>query len=448
MALTGLDIFKKLPKTNCGECGVPTCLAFAMRLAAGQATLDACPYVTDEVKAELSEASAPLIRLVTIGTGDNALKIGEEQVMFRHDKTFYHQPGLAILIKDDMSDGEISAKLDQIKNAHFDRVGQLLRADLVAIENSSGDTGKLTKAVQTANKAGFPLVLISTSPDALKSALEICKANKPLICSATKDNYEVMTALAKESGCPLVVSSTDDLESLADLSEKVAATGVSDIVLDPGIKNLQETLKNLVFIRRSGLKSKFRPLGFPIITFPGKQTDDEDMEALFAAVYIAKYAGIVVLNSLEPWKALPLFVLRQNIYTDPQKPMQVDEGIYPIGEPKEDSPVLLTTNFSLTYFTVSGEVEASRVPSWLCIMDVEGLSVLTAWAAGKFVPEKIAPFIKKSGVADKVKHRKLVIPGYLAQISGELQEELGDWQVLVGPREAGDIPVFLKQWQV
>lgn len=446
MALTGLDIFKKLPKTNCGECGVPTCLAFAMRLAAGQATLDACPYVTDEVKAELSEASAPPIRLVTIGTGDNALKIGEEQVMFRHDKTFYHQPGLAILIKDDMSDAEISARLDQIKNAHFDRVGQLLRADLVAVENSSGDAGKFTKAVQTANEAGFPLVLISSSPDALKAALEVCKANKPLICSATKDNHESMTSLAKESGCPLVVSSSDGPESLAELTEKIAAACVNDIVLDPGVKSLQETLKDLVFIRRAGLKSKFRPLGYPIITFPNMQTADENMEALFAAVYIAKYAGIIVLNSLEPWKALPLFVLRQNIYTDPQKPMQVDEGIYPIGEPKEDSPVLLTTNFSLTYFTVSGEVEASRVPSWLCIMDVEGLSVLTAWAAGKFVPEKIAPFIKRSGITDKVKHRKLLIPGYIAQISGELQEELGDWEVMVGPREAGDIPVFLKQW--
>ncbi|MFZ3063274.1 MAG: acetyl-CoA decarbonylase/synthase complex subunit gamma, partial [Actinomycetota bacterium] len=222
-----------------------------------------------------------------------------------------------------------------------------------------------------------------------------------------------------------------------------------DLVLDPGTRNVKDTLQNLVFMRRSALLKKVRALGYPTVVFPGEETEDETMEAIAAGIYTMKYGSIIVLRDLAPHKAFPLFVLRQNIYTDPQRPMQVKQGVYSIGQPKDTSPVLITTNFSLTYFIVSGEAEASRVPSWLCVMDVEGLSVMTAWAAGKFVPEKIAPFLKSSGIADQVKHRKLVIPGYLSQISGELEDELGDgWNVIVGPREAGDLPAFLKAWSL
>ncbi len=448
MALTGLDIYKLLPKTNCGECGFPTCLAFAMRLAAGQAELETCPYVSEEAKAKLTEASAPPIKLITVGTGDKSFKVGEEQVLFRHEKTFYNPCGFALLIEDSMSDEEKEERINQLKKTQFERIGQLLRADLVALKDTKGDaTGFANLVKKVSSSIDFPMVLMSQKAEVLKSALSHCADKKPLLYAATNDNYEAYVNLAKENNCPLVISAKD-LETLVSLSDKVAEAGVKDIVLDPGSRTVSSTLRNLIFIRRSALTKKLRSLGYPIITFPGEGAEDIMEETLAASIYVMKYGGIIVLNSLEPWKALPLFVLRQNIYTDPQQPMQVEQKVYAINNPTETSPVLLTTNFSLTYFMVSGEVESSKVPSWLCVMDVEGLSVLTAWAAGKFVPEKIAPFIKKSGIEENVKHRTLIIPGYIAQISGELEDELGDkWKVQVGTREAGDIPAFLKQWK-
>jgi acetyl-CoA decarbonylase/synthase complex subunit gamma len=437
-----------LPKTNCGECGFPTCLAFAMRLAAGQAELESCPSVSEEAKAKLSEASAPPIRLVTVGAGDKAFRVGEEQVLFRHEKTFYNPCGFALLIEDSMNDKEIDEKIEQFKGSQFERIAQLLRADLVAIKNSSRDVSKFAELVKKiSDSLDFPLILMSEKAEALRAGLSHCADKKPLLCAAKKDNYESLAALAKENNCPLVVSD-ESMEGLIELSDKISGLGVKDLVLDPSSRKPASTLRDFVYIRRSALRQKLRSLGYPVIAFPAEESSESLEEAVIAAVYVAKYGGIIVLRSLEPWKALPLFVLRQNIYTDPQQPMQVEEKVYALNNPEETSPVLLTTNFSLTYFIVSGEVEASKVPSWLCVMDVEGLSVLTAWAAGKFVPEKIAPFIKKSGIQDKIKHRTLIIPGYVAQISGELEDEMGDnWKVQVGTREAGDIPAFLKQWK-
>jgi acetyl-CoA decarbonylase/synthase complex subunit gamma len=447
VALTGLDIYKKLPKTNCGDCGLPTCLAFAMKLAGGQAKIEACPHVSEDAKAELAEASAPPVALVTIGKGDRALQIGGETVLFRHEKTFLHPPGFAILIKDDLSDEEVEKKVNQINELALERIGQMLRADLVAIESQS-DAERFAQVSEKVSKStDFPLVLISKDPEAMKKAVSLVSDANPLIYAADKDNYEAMASLAKEHSCPLAVSGSDGLEALAELTEKIAAMGVKNLVLDPGSGSTGQVLKDLVFIRRVALKKKYRPLGYPVITFPCRMTDDDYMEAVLAGVHIMKYAGIIVLNNLDVWKMLPLMVLRQNIYTDPQRPMQVEEGIYEIGTPDKNSPVLVTTNFSLTYFIVTGEIEASKISAWLCVMDVEGLSVLTAWAAGKFIPEKIASFIGKSGIGEKVGHRTLTIPGYVAQISGELEEELSsEWKVQVGSREAGDIPGFLKQW--
>ena len=447
MALSGLDIFKKLPKTNCKECGFPTCLAFAMKLAAGQIEIEACPYVSEEAKTDLLEAAAPPIRKVTIGKDENAFVIGEELVLFRHEKTFVHPPGFGILVKDDLSDSEIEDKVKKINEVSYERVGQVLKANIIAVE-STKDAARFTEVVKKIkNLTAFPLVLMSKDPSVIKSALDLTSDGKPLIYGANKDNYEQMAGLAQEYNCPLTVISDNGLASLAETTEKIANLGLKEIVLDPTSVSLDVALKDLVFIRRAALQKKFRPLGYPVITFPYRQAEDDYTEALVAAVYLLKYAGIIVFNSLEPWKALPLMVLRQNIFTDPQRPLTVDEGVYEIGKPDENSPVLVTTNFSLTYFIVSSEVETSRVPSWLCIMDAEGLSVLTAWAAGKFTPERIAPFIKRSGINDKISHNKLIIPGYLAQISGELEDELSDsWKVVIGPREAGDLPAFLKSW--
>ncbi|MEW6189595.1 MAG: acetyl-CoA decarbonylase/synthase complex subunit gamma [Actinomycetota bacterium] len=446
MALTGLDIYKKLPKTNCGECGFPACLPFAMKLAAGQAELDACPYLSEDIKEELAEASAPPIRLVTIGAGENALKIGEEQVMFRHEKTFFHPPGMGLIIEDTDPQEIIDGKINQTREVKFERVGQILKSDIIAIKASSGDASKFVSLVgKVKDTLDIPMVLTSDDPEIMKAALSICAEDKPLIYAANNENSEAMTNLSKEYDCPLAVSA-NGLEDLSSLVEKILALGVKHLVLDPGSENVGSALRDLVLIRRAALKQKFRPLGYPVITFPCSQTEDDLIEAALAAIYIMKYGGIILLRNLEPWKALPLFVLRQNIYTDPQRPMRVEEGIYPIGNPSETSPVLITSNFSLTYFIVSGEIEASKIPSWLLVLDTEGLSVMTSWAAGKFVPETIAPFVKRSGITDKVEHHKLVIPGCVAQISGELEDELSDWEIIVGPREAGDIPAFLKHW--
>jgi acetyl-CoA decarbonylase/synthase complex subunit gamma len=445
MALTGLEIYKLLPKTNCGDCGVPTCLAFAMKLAAGGVQLDACPHVSEEAKAQLAEASAPPMRAVVIGQGESSLKIGEELVLFRHEKTFFNKPGFAILIEDEMSEPEIEEKLEQLKTSQFDRIGELLKADLIAVRAVAGDADKFAKAVEKVKEADFPLILMSEDASVVEKVLPEVASKRPLIYAATEANFEAMANLAKNHDLPLAVKA-DSLEALSQLTEKINKLGVKELVLDPGSCSLQENLKKLVFLRRAALIKKFRPLGYPTIVIPADETRDEMVEALHAAIYVMKYGGIIVLKDLPAWKALPLFVLRQNIYTDPQRPMQVEEGFYEFNNPDSNAPVLVTTNFSLTYFIVSSEIETSKAPAWLGVVDVEGLSVLTAWAAGKFIPERIANFIKKSGIEQKIKHRQLVIPGYVAQISGELEDELGGWQVKVGPREAADIPTFLKEW--
>jgi acetyl-CoA decarbonylase/synthase complex subunit gamma len=446
MALTGIQIFKLLPKTNCGECGVPTCLAFAMSLATGKAELVACPYVSEEAKAELSEASAPPIRTVTIGTGDRALKVGGETVMFRHEKRFENPPGLAILISDTMDEAEISARLARSK-LEYERVGLTLRPELIALRADSGDAGKFAALVSTVKQnSDGGLILMSDNPDILKASLAACGDRKPLLYAATKENLEAVAELAKSSSCPVAVKGSSP-EEVAELTTKLTEAGIKDIIIDSGSRSLRQAFQDQIVIRSAALNKKFRPLGFPTICFPADMTDDPMKEALIASVFVAKYGGIIVLSDFQGESLFPLLVERMNIYTDPQRPLATTEGIYEIGGPNEGSPVLITSNFSLTYFIVSGEIESSKVPSWLLIKDTEGLSVMTAWAAGKFGADTIAPFVKKCGIEDKIKHHKLVIPGYLAAESGGLEEELPGWEVLVGPREGAHIPAYLKTWQ-
>ncbi len=445
MALTGIQIFKLLPKTNCKECGVPTCLAFAMNLAAGKAELSACPYVSEEARAILSEAAAPPIRPLAIGSGENVVKIGGETVLFRHEKTFVNKPGLAILISDAMPETEINGRLKRFKELKYERVGLTLRPEMVAVKNESGDSEKfvaLIKKVKTETDA--VLILMSDKVEALTAGVKASADRVPLIYAATNGNAEALANLAKEYKCSLAIKA-DNLENLSQISERLMAAGLKDLVLDSGSRTLRKAFEDQVFIRRAALLQRNRSLGFPTITFPCEMTKDPMKEALIAATFVAKYAGIIVLSDLQGESLFPLLVERLNIYTDPQRPMMMQQGIYPIGNPTEDSPVLVTTNFSLTYFIVSGEIESSRVPSWLLVMDTEGLSVLTAWAAGKFVGDAIGAFIKKSGITEKVKHRKVVIPGAVAAVSGDLEEELGaGWEVKIGPREAAHIPAYLK----
>jgi len=446
MPLTGIQIFKLLPKTNCGECGVPTCLAFAMSLAAGKAELAACPYISEEAKAQLSEAAAPPIVTVTIGTGDRALKIGGETVMFRHEKRFENPPGFAIIISDTMDEAEVNGRLERFK-LQYERVGLTLRPELVAVKGDSGDAGRfetLVSRVKQNSDAG--LILMSDNPDILAGGLKACADRRPLIYAATKDNLESVAELAKSSSCPVAVKASN-LEELAQLTTKLTEAGIKEIIIDSGARTVRQAFEDQIVIRSAALNKKFRPLGFPTIVFPAAITDDPMKEAVIASMFVAKYAGIIVLSDFQGESLFPLLVERMNIYTDPQRPLATTEGIYEIGGTNENSPVLLTTNFSLTYFIVSGEIESSRVPSHLLVMDTEGLSVMTAWAAGKFVADAIAPFVKKSGIGDKTKHHKLIIPGYIAAESGGLEEELPGWEILVGPREGAHIPAYLKAWQ-
>ncbi len=445
MALSGLQIFKLLAKTNCKECGFPTCMAFAMQLAAGKAELDQCPYVSDEAKAALGEASAPPVRKVTVGTGDMAVTVGEETVLYRHEKRFEHLPGLGVLITDEMDEAQAASLLTQLKQTEFNYVGQNLRPRVAAVK--SDDPGKLAKlAAMAVEIACAAVVIMSDDAAALKAAAEPIKDNKPLLYAANESNFDAVAAVAKELDVPFAIKA-DTLDKLAELGQKALDGDFKEVVLDPSSSSLGDVLMNQTLIRRAAIRKTFRALGFPTIGFPCLMTGDKMLEAVYASVFIAKYTGFVILSDLDPARVMPLLYLSQNIYTDPQRPMQMDQGVYPINDPGPDSPILVTTNFSLTYFTVSSEVEASKVPAWLCIMDVEGQSVLTAWAAGKFVADAIAPFLKKSGIEEKAPHRKVVIPGYVAQISGELDEELGEgWEVQVGVREAADIPKFLRQW--
>jgi acetyl-CoA decarbonylase/synthase complex subunit gamma len=448
MALSGLEIYKLLPKTNCKECGFPTCLAFAMKLAAKQAELAACPHVSEEAKAALAAAAAPPIRLVTISSDGRKIEVGNETVMFRHEKTFYHEPGLLVRVKDTQPLEEFEEVITQAAGYTVERVGMELSVGGFAVENASGDPALFAERVGALRAiADLPLVLISKDPAALEAAVAKLEGDVPLLYAADEENQQAMVELAKKHKLPLAVRGEGDLTALANLVEQVKNAGVEDIVLDPGAREPVDTLVNLTQLRRLALKKNFRLLGYPIITFPGEGAASEAEEVALAAQHVAKYGGLIVLDHFDPATMYCLLTLRLNIYTDPQKPIQMEPGVYEFGEPTADSPLLTTTNFSLTYFSVAGEIEGSGVPAWLLVCDAEGMSVLTAWAAGNFDAEVVTKMVKKFDVAEKINHRKIVIPGFVAVISGELEDELSGWEVLVGPREAVDIRAYLKLWK-
>jgi acetyl-CoA decarbonylase/synthase, CODH/ACS complex subunit gamma len=437
MALSGIQIYKLLPQTNCKECGFPTCLAFAMKLAAKQVELSACPYVSEASKTQLAESSAPPIRLVTIKSDGYEVKAGNEVVLFRHEKTFYNRPGVFVKFQDSLPVDEIKAVLAPAEAYSVNYVGINLTLDGFAVESVSGDAAKFVAAVTAVRAASKrPIILISKDAEVAAAGLKVLNGETPMICSATSANWEAMSELAKQYKAALVVSA-ESLDELAELTEKIKAKGVEDMVLDPVSQGLSSDLGRAVQIRRLALKKNFKPLGYPTIAFPASPAS--------AAQALTKYAGFIVLDHFARELVYPLLVLRQNIYTDPQKPIQVQPGLYEINAPKAEAPVLVTTNFSITYFSVANEVESSGLPAWLLVTDAEGMSVLTAWAAGKFDAERIAKAVKAFNVADKVSRKRLVLPGAVAVISGEVEGELPDWEIRVGPREAVDIPKFYKQ---
>jgi acetyl-CoA decarbonylase/synthase, CODH/ACS complex subunit gamma len=444
MPLSGIQIYKLLPQSNCKDCGFPTCLAFAMKLAAKQVELSACPHVKPEAKAQLAESSEPPVRLVTLKSNGYEVKSGNEVVLFRHEKTFYNRPGIFLRVRDQEPLDELKAKVAAADRYVVNYVGIELSLSGFAVESVSGDPDAFARAVSAVREVSHkPLILISRSPQAAAAGLRVLDGERALLYGADDSNWQEMSALAKQHSASLGVAS-GSLDGLADLTAKIKQQGVDDMVLDPQSRSLGGSLQANTQIRRLALRKNFRPLGYPIITFPG-DASDAATEAMQAAHAIAKYAGFIVIDRFAPESVYPLLVLRENIYTDPQKPIQVLPGIYEINNPKPDSPVLITTNFSITYFSVANEVESSGLPAWLLVTDAEGMSVLTAWAAGKFDAERIAKAIKSFNVADKINHKRVVLPGQVAVLSGELEGELPGWEIRVGPREAVDLPSFMKQ---
>lgn len=441
MALSGIQIYKLLPQTNCKDCDFPTCLAFAMKLAAKQVELSLCPHVSDESKVKLSEAAAPPVRPITLKSNGYEVKTGNEVVMFRHEKTFYSHPGLFLRVRDSESPQAIREKVTPAETYKVDYVGIELSMSGFAVQANGGDFGGAVAAVREISHK--PIILIG-EPDDLKTGLAKLESDeKALLCHATEENWEAMAALAKEHDAALALEASS-VDELVDLANKIQESGVKDLVLSPTQRSFHGTLIANTINRRMALKKNFRPLGYPIISFPGDVADPA-REVMLAAQAIGKYGSFVVLDHFNPETVYPLLVLRENIYTDPQKPIQVQPGVYEINDPQPEDPVLVTTNFSITYFSVANEIESAGLPAWLVVTESEGMSVLTAWAAGKFDAERIAKDIKRFNVADKVSNQRVVLPGHVAVLSGELEEELPDWEIRVGPREAVDIPKFMKE---
>jgi acetyl-CoA decarbonylase/synthase complex subunit gamma len=442
MALTGLEIFKLLPKTNCKKCGKPTCLAFAMQLAQKKASLDECPCASDEAKEALAAAAAPPMRMVKFGSGDSEVQIGQETVLFRHEEKFYSPTVIAVTLSDKLAGEELQKRIDSINALQFERVGIEIGVKAIAVINNSGDANSFATAVATASgKSKLALILCSDSADAIGAALAKTASAKPLIASAKVDTVEAIGKLAKENSCP-IVATAGSIEELADLTEKLNAQGVEDIVLNIEGLDLAEELQSLSRMRVLSLKKVFRPLGYPTLSVVSDGDTDEQLTA--ATSLICKYAGIVIVDTTEPYAILPMLTAVMNIYTDPQKPIQVEAKVNAIGEPDENSPVMFTTNFSLTYYTVESDAEASRIPCHILVVDTEGTSVLTAYSGDKLNEKAVADAMVKNNVEGMVKHRKLIIPGYVAVMSGKLEEATG-WEIMVGPRESSMLPKYLQE---
>jgi acetyl-CoA decarbonylase/synthase, CODH/ACS complex subunit gamma len=444
MPLTGIQIYKLLPQTNCKECGFPTCLAFAMKLAAKQADLAACPSVSEASKMQLAESAAPPMRLVTLKGSGCETRLGNEVVLFRHDKTFYNPTGIFLRIKDDQPAGAIQAQVGKMEAYKVSYVGVDLMPDGYALESVSDSPEGFASAVLAVRQVSKrPLILISKDPKVLEAGLKQLSGECPLLYAADARNWEATAGLARQYRAALAVEA-ETLDDLAGLTQKIKTCGVEDMLLAPAGASMGGWLARSTQIRRLALKKNFRPLGYPTIAFAGAQ-GDVSREAIRATQAITKYASVVVLDSFAPELLYPLLVLRMNIFTDPQKPIQMQPGLYEINEPGPDDPVLVTTNFSITYFSVVNEVEGSGNRAWLLVADSEGMSVLTAWAAGKFDADRIAKIVRESGVAERISRKRIVLPGFVAVLSGEVEEKLPGWEVRVGPREAVDIPTYMKQ---
>ena len=442
MALTGLEIFKLLPKTNCKKCGMPTCLAFAMQLAQKRAKLDDCPDVSEEAKQKLAAAAEPPIRKVSFGSGDNQVQVGQETVMFRHEEKFHNPTVLAVTVSDKLAGEDLKQRIETVNSLQFERVGTKLGVNAIAVINESGSADTFAGAAAAVKDSStLALILVTQSPEAMAAAVGKTAEAVPLLAHAAGDTAEAMAKIAKENNCP-IVAKADSVDALAELTEKIKAQGVEDIVLCLEASSPRQKLYDLSKIRALALKKTFRPLGYPTLSFV---TDGDDDAQLASAIGLnCKYASIVVVDTVRQYALLPMLTTMMNVFSDPQKPVQVEPKVYPIGEPDENAPLMFTTNFSLTYYTVESDVEASRVPSYILVVDTEGTSVLTAYSGDKLNEKTVADAMAKYNVEGLVKHRKLIIPGYVAVMSGKL-EEATNWEVMVGPRECSMLPKYLQE---
>ena len=442
MALTGLEIFKLLPKTNCKKCGMPTCLAFAMQLAQKRAKLDDCPDVSEEAKQKLAAAAAPPIRKVSFGSGDNQVQVGQETVMFRHEEKFHNPTVLAVTVSDKLAGEDLKQRIETVNSLQFERVGTKLGVNAIAVINESGSADTFAGAAAAVKDSStLALILVTQSPEAMAAAVGKTAEAVPLLAHAAGDTAEAMAKIAKENNCP-IVAKADSVDALAELTEKIKAQGVEDIVLCLEASSPRQKLYDLSKIRALALKKTFRPLGYPTLSFVADGDDDAQLAS--AIGLICKYASIVVVDTVRQYALLPMLTTMMNVFSDPQKPVQVEPKVYPIGEPDENAPLMFTTNFSLTYYTVESDVEASRVPSYILVVDTEGTSVLTAYSGDKLNEKTVADAMAKYNVEGLVKHRKLIIPGYVAVMSGKL-EEATNWEVMVGPRECSMLPKYLQE---
>lgn len=441
MAVKGLDIFKLSPKTNCKECGCPTCMAFCMKVAQGALPIDKCPHMSDEAKALLSEATAPPMKTIKIGAGDEEHTLGGETVLYRHEKTFVSRNIYAAPLCTSMDDAEVDAKLAAIGKVDYERIGEREYIETIMVH---GDDTKLADLAKKASATGRTVIIDTTNVDAAKVAVEAIADKKPALIGANKDNFEAMNEIATANGIALGVTGSD-ISEIHDTVAALEAKGNKNLIIDVTGADIKETLKNAVLVRRSAIKDGDRTFGYPsIVKLPKIAKGNFHLQTAYAAMFTLKYGSIIVMENMTMASALPLYGLRQNIYTDPQKPMKVEPGIYPINGATADDPCMLTVDFALTYFLVSGELERSKVPINLLIVDASGMSVLTAWAAGKFSSSTVKKFFDEYDIANKINNRTLVLPGKVAVMKGEIADKLPDWNVVVGTREAVEIVKYLK----
>jgi acetyl-CoA decarbonylase/synthase complex subunit gamma len=462
--LSPLGVYKLLPRTNCKECGEENCMAFATKLVNREVVLESCPPLLTKTNEkpykQLKEMLKPAVKEVVVGVGDHTVKVGGKLVMYRHEFAYFNPTAIAIDVTDEMSDEEISSRVKKTESFRFEYIGQALKLDMIAVRSTSNDPDKFGKAVKkVVQNTKLPLILCSLDPAVLQSGLAVTPSSRPLLYAATRHNWKEMAELAQTHDCPLTVFVPNDLGLLKSLIKTLLAYGLKDLVLDPGTfpgDGLADTLGNLTMIRRSACKRGDELLGLPVLGVPMTAWTEganapkeiaEWKEAYLASMLIVRFADILIMHDVDGWALLPPVVLRQNIYTDPRKPVAVQAGLKVFGTPDENSPVMFTTNFALTYFTVASDIESQKLNTYLLVIDTEGIAVDSAVAGRKLTPDKVAEAIKASGIEGKVKHRKLLIPGKAARLSGEI-EELSGWQVLVGPRDSSDIGKFLKEkWQ-